>query len=302
MNVSEELAYYGFCTAWKTLDILPNETAYKIFKTAADQATKRNGPGVVQLRKNLRRVCPEISTSEMNDLITENMRSHARYWCELFLMSKWSKEKILNTNLRNIEYLKTGESQNLGPVCVGSHSGNYDHATASAALQFNGATAVAERLKPEKLFQKFAKVRERNGIEVIPTGSANIIDTLTDRVQKGKIIALMGDRDLSKKGIEVTFFGERTKMPAGPALLAYRSGAPLIPVSFFYEGKFSCAKAYKPIEIDQNIDEKVAVQKTTQLIADALADGIRDSPQDWHMNQPLWLTDLNPHYVKKRRK
>lgn len=295
MMLEDWASYYGYSAAWKALGVVPERKAYKVFELAADRAQKKRGPSVVQFEKNLKRVEPSLNRRGMSDLLNAGLRSHAQYWCQLFLMSKWSRAQVEDVYTEGIDHVIRAKESGTGPLCVGSHSGNYDHTTAYIAGRFDGVTAVAERLKPEKLFKKFSAVREAKGIEVIPTGSPDILDLLATRVRSGQIIALMGDRDLSKKGIPVSFFGEETRMPAGPALLAYRTGADLIPISFFYKNGQTAAKAFDPIKVNTDLTETAAVKEATQLLADKLAEGIKDHPEDWHMLQRLWLTDLGNH-------
>jgi KDO2-lipid IV(A) lauroyltransferase len=149
---------------------------------------------------------------------------------------------------------------------------------------------VAERLKPEGVFRQFVAYREKLGMEVIPLtgGQRAPLDALADRLGEGWVVALLGDRDLSRNGVEVTFFDGRTRMPAGPAILAIRTGAPLFAVDLFFEPTRTRARLRRITPpVDGPLD--VRVKQTTQLLADAFAAGIADHPQDWHMLQKLWL-------------
>src|SRR5690606_6127599 len=116
-----------------------------------------------------------------------------------------------------------------GVIVALPHSGNWDAAGAWVAAHGWPLTTVAERLKPEGLYQRFVAFRNRLGIEIIPTTGSERppIDLLTERLRAGYVVPLLADRDLSARGVEVTFFGGRTRMPVGPALLALRTGAPL---------------------------------------------------------------------------
>jgi KDO2-lipid IV(A) lauroyltransferase len=116
---------------------------------------------------------------------------------------------------------------------------------------------------------------------------------LAERLAQGYVVPLLADRDLSARGVEVRFFGGRTRMPAGPALLAMRTGAPLYAVAMWFEADGSVAELRGPIDVP-GPDEApldVRVRLVTQRIADALAAGIAEYPQDWHMLQRLWLDD-----------
>jgi KDO2-lipid IV(A) lauroyltransferase len=142
------------------------------------------------------------------------------------------------------------------------------------------------------VFEQFVAYREKLGMEVIPlTGAQRApLDVLAEKTQQGYAVALLADRDLSRRGIEVEFFGGRTRMPAGPALLALRTGAPLYAVDIWYtddQAVASITRIEMPALSAGALD--VRVKLVTQKLADAFAAGIAAHPQDWHMLQRLWL-------------
>jgi lauroyl/myristoyl acyltransferase len=291
-HVTDEVTFLGFSAAWKSVRLLPERTAHKTFAAFADNVYFRGGAGVTQLRKNLAMVKPDLNRHALDDLTRAGMASYGRYWCDLFRINDWDLEQVNNVTTVGLENVRTGHAAGQGTICVGTHSGNYDHVTAHIAQTVGHVTAVAEQLKPKKLFNTFAAVREANNISVLPTGTARIVDVLSARVQAGDILALMGDRDISRKGIPVTFFGATASFPAGPALVAYRTGAALVPVSFYYVNGKSAATALPAVDVRHDLDEMVAVRKATQLVAQQMETLIGDNPQDWHMLQPLWAHDL----------
>jgi KDO2-lipid IV(A) lauroyltransferase len=93
--------------------------------------------------------------------------------------------------------------------------------------------------------------------------------------------------------VPVTFFGEATRMPAGPAMLAALTGADLCPVHLSFTDDGWRQVIHPPLQLPGT---RLAqqVREGTQLLADVFATGIRGYPQDWHMLQPLWLADLPP--------
>ena len=109
---------------------------------------------------------------------------------------------------------------------------------------------------------------------------------LAERLRAGRAMCLLSDRDLSKHGVGVQFFGARATMPAGPARLALDTGATLLPaVLWFEENGWGC-QVYPPVE-------HTDVATMTQDLADAYAEAIAAHPQDWHMLQRLWTDDLD---------
>jgi KDO2-lipid IV(A) lauroyltransferase len=147
---------------------------------------------------------------------------------------------------------------------------------------------VAEHLKPEKLFRKFLEYRTKIGMEVLDLDSRSIA-TLAQRLRAGKLVALVADRDLSKNGVPVNFFGEGARMPGGPALLAIQTGADLITAFVKYEstGIRIIFEAAIPVPQNGTVNEKAAAM--TQLVADRFAKQISENTVDWHMLQRIWV-------------
>ncbi len=183
------------------------------------------------------------------------------------------------------------------------HLGNWDHAGAWSTLAMSPVTTVAERLRPEELFERFVEFRERLGIEVLPlTGGGDIFGTLVRRLRSGGFVPLLADRDLTATGVPVSLFGEVARMAAGPASLALVSGAALFPVTIHYERLPAGAPARWGIVVRFHAEvtppsvggrpERLGAM--TQACADALAAGIATHPQDWHMLQRVFVADLVP--------
>jgi KDO2-lipid IV(A) lauroyltransferase len=174
------------------------------------------------------------------------------------------------------------------------HSGNWDVAGLWLIQHGHPFTTVAERLKPESLFDKFVAYREGLGMEVLAlTGAPRPpMETLKQRLTAGGVVCLVADRDLSRGGVAVNFFGEPTRMPAGPSLLAAVTGAALMPVHLYYDGAGWGQYVGAPVDLgDGDLRSKLKIG--TQALADFFAERIAQYPQDWHMLQRLWLADLD---------
>lgn len=170
------------------------------------------------------------------------------------------------------------------------HSGNWDMAGVWLAQKYGTFTTVAERLKPESLYDRFIAYRESLGFEVLPLtgGERPPMEVLAERLEANRFVCLMADRDLTRSGVQVDFFGEPTRLPAGPARLALETGAPLHPAHVYYDGD-DCV-----VQIDDALDTSSGdVGVITQALADRFAVNIAAHPQDWHMLQPQWLADLS---------
>ncbi|MCC9305663.1 phosphatidylinositol mannoside acyltransferase [Kitasatospora sp. RB6PN24] len=286
----------AFAAGWAVLKGLPEPLVKRLGDALADFTWRRQGKGVRQLEANLARIRPRASYLELRELSRAGMRSYLRYWMEAFRLPAWNDRKIADSvRVEGLEHLVTAMEANRGAILALPHMANWDLAGAWVVRHLGYTfTTVAERLKPESLFDRFVAYREGLGMEVLAlTGSdMSVIATLAKRLRAGKLVCLVGDRDLSEAGIPVRFFGETTRMPAGPAALAQRTGAALLPVSLWYEGPVMRAVVHPPIEVPEGADRQAAKAGMTQAMADIWAAEIAAHPQDWHMLQKFWLADL----------
>jgi KDO2-lipid IV(A) lauroyltransferase len=293
--VKQRAVEAGYAAGWRLVRALPGPVAAAAFATGADVATGRGGRGVRQLAANLRRVVgPDLPEPELVTLVRAGMRSYMRYYMEAFRLPSRSREQILTDfHLDPEEVLAAAMDAGRGAIVALPHGGNYDAAGAWVAAKGWPIVTVAERLRPEGLYRRFLAFRESLGMEIVPTtgGGRAPVDVLAERLPQGYCVPLLADRDLSSRGVEVTFFGGRTRMPPGPALLALRTGAPLFVADMWYEKEGPRALLSGPLELprDGSLDQRL--RASTQIIADRLAAGIAAHPADWHMLQRLWLPE-----------
>lgn len=291
-RMQDALTEWAFSAGWHLVRRLPERTAMAAFMAVADRTWRRRGPSVVQLERNLRRVRPELSDDELRELSHEGVRRYMRYWCEAFRLPSWSGRRIdTGFDLDGRDRLDEAVRSGSGAMVVGAHMGNWDLAGAWGARRYGTVVTVAERLKPEGLFEQFLEYRRGLGLEVHGTGQLDLVATLVRAARNGKVVALVGDRDLSGRGVEVEFFGEPAPFPAGPALISILSKAPLLPLTNWYDGRQLRGRVHDAIEVPTGVDRETAVRMMTQQTARALEDGIRAHPEDWHMMQRLWPSD-----------
>jgi KDO2-lipid IV(A) lauroyltransferase len=174
-----------------------------------------------------------------------------------------------------------------GVVITLPHAGNWDHAGSYFCGMGFPLVTVAERLKPEALFNKFLEYRQNMGMEVLALNSRSMA-TLMQRARDGALIALVADRDLSRSGIDVDFFGHPARMPAGPALLAVRTGIPLV-TAFVSYTETGIHVEFNSVAIPSEGSDSERVAQVVQSCADLFAQGITKAPQDWHMLQRIWI-------------
>jgi KDO2-lipid IV(A) lauroyltransferase len=229
-----------------------------------------------------------MTALDLDLLVIEAMRSYMRYWCDTFRLPDWSKKRILETvTVTNEHLLIDAIAAKTGVIVAVPHAGNWDHAGAYFCAKGIRLVTVAERLKPEKLFLKFLAYRQAMGMEVLPL-DGRVLNTLEERLNEGALVALVSDRDLSRSGIEVEFFGGKARMPAGPALLALRTKAPLI-TAFVSYTESGVHIEFRNIIVPSAGDESSKVKEIVQMTAQYFEDGISANPEDWHMLQRIWI-------------
>ncbi len=294
-RATDAVTEWAFATGWRVVRRLPEKSAYGVFARAGDALYRRNGSGVQQLRRNLHRVRPEAQAEEIEDLVHRSMRSYMRYWCDTFRLPMWSAQRVNDTFLLDRHYLMDDAMvAGTGAIMVVNHSGNWDHAGAWGCLRYGGLTTVAERLRPEGLYERFLAYRTTMGMEILPTGDPDVVRTLARRLKEGRLVPLMGDRDIGRNGVIVDLLGAPASFPAGPALLGLLTDAPVYPVTLWYEEGMARGRVHDRVPVPSSGSRQEKVSVITQGIADAFSLDIREHPEDWHMMQPVWVADLEP--------
>ncbi|MFF5026499.1 phosphatidylinositol mannoside acyltransferase [Streptomyces collinus] len=297
MSAADRLSDTLYGAGWGTVKRLPEPVAVRLGRTIADLAWKQRGKGVLRLEANYARVVPDATPERLRALSRAGMRSYLRYWMESFRLPAWSAERVrTGFDPKDIHRLTDGLAAGQGVILALPHLANWDLAGAWVTTELRTPfTTVAERLRPETLYDRFVAYREGLGMEVLPHSGGSAFGTLARRLRDGGLVCLVADRDLSASGVEVDFFGEKARMPAGPALLAQQTGALLLPVTLWYDDSpVMKGQVHPAIEVPGSGTRAEKTSVMTQALADAFATGIADHPEDWHMLQRLWLADLDP--------
>jgi len=250
---------------------------------------------------------PPVDGAELRALSREVMRSYARYYLEAFRLQIIPDARLkagMHVNQENVdltlEHMKNGR----GVIYALPHMGDFEQAGRWVILVGAGSfTTVAERLKPESVFQRFLAFRQGLGMEVLPTtGGPHPFGVMAQRLRAGKLICIVADRDLSDTGVEVEFFGEKALLPAGPAALAVQTGAALMPVSCWFVGETEwAAHVYDEIPVPAEGSRKEKAAAMTQALATVFEQAIREHPEDWHMLQKVFVSDLDPEGLSRSR-
>jgi phosphatidylinositol dimannoside acyltransferase len=304
-GLKDRLTDAGYGLGWPVVCHLPESWAQNAFRFLADLAWRRQGPRVQVLEGNLRRVIgSQAPRGQLRGLSRQVMRSYARYWLEVFRLPVMPADRLL-AGMHVSGHIETAfgyRAASRGVILALPHMGNYD--LAGAWLIAKGAgpvTVVAERLKPESVYDRFVAFREGLGLEVLPAsgGASSAFGILAQRLRAGKMIGLVCDRDLTGRGMEVEFFGEKARMMGGAAALAVQTGAALMPVILWFDGEQWGAHVHAEIPVPAEGDAEQKAAAMMQEVARLFEAGVRAHPQDWHMLQRVFVADLDPRRLRR---
>ncbi|WP_304454174.1 phosphatidylinositol mannoside acyltransferase [Nocardiopsis sp. YSL2] len=292
--MDERTAALAYSAGWAMVRRSPERVGRAVFRHLADRSWRTHDGATRGLERNLRRLLgPRATDAQLRALSRAGMRSYMRYYYEMFRLPAMDADHLVShTRQSGIEVLEGHLRAGRGVVAALPHMGNWDHAGAWIALRGHTLTTVAQRLRPESLFQQFTAYRESLGMQVLPlSGGSDTVGTLARRLREGGLVCLLADRDINGGGPEVDFFGEKARMPSGPAALALNTGAALMPVSLWYDGPYWNIRVHDEIPVAPGARRTQRVRDTTQALAHVFQDAIAEHPEDWHMLQTVFSAD-----------
>lgn len=276
---------------------LPRSAADVVADNLSEIAVRQSDERRMLVERNIRRVCgSEISQADVDRKVIESFQAYGRYWVDSFRLPQMSVADIdWGIDYDGYEHIAQARAGGHGPLVVLPHLGGWEWAGFWITRVENiPLTAVVEPVEPKALFDFFADFRRSLGMHVVPLGP-DAGTAVLRAIRERHVICLLSDRDIEGNGVEVEFFGEVTKLPAGPATLALRTGAPILPMASYFKpgGGIRCVVRPKlPVE-RKGKRLRDDVERITQSIAYALEELIREAPEQWHVQQPNWPSDYD---------
>ena len=245
------------------------------------------------IERHLKRVNPKLRTASLRVAAQQAFDSYARYYMESFRLPTLSKRTVdRGFTIDGYEHITNAIDNGTGCILALPHMGGWEWAGRWITDQGLPMTVVVEALEPKELFDWFAELRKNLGMTVIPTGPGAGVAVLK-ALRANEVVCLLCDRDLDRNGIEVEFFGEKTTLPAGPAMMGLRAGAPILPTATYftpaYQGHYAIVRPPLPMQRMGRVREDI--ERVTQLLAYELEFLIRRAPEQWHLFQPNWPSD-----------
>jgi len=218
--------------------------------------------------------------------------SYARYWLESFRLATTTPAALdASMSYEGLDIIEAALANGKGVIAALPHLGGWDFGGAWLTSQGYPLTVVVEDLQPPELFEWFARLRAGLGLTIVRHGR-EAGGAVARALRANQVVCLLSDRDLTRDGVEVEFFGERTTLPAGPATLALRTGAALVPMALYYDRHGHYGVVRPPIPTTREGSVRADVGRITQLLASELETLIRRAPEQWHLFQPNWPSDF----------
>jgi phosphatidylinositol dimannoside acyltransferase len=277
----------GWLAGWRITRILPERWAIAIFERVGLRSMRKNPKRRAYVESLLE---PVVGATGLDESVREAYEWYGRYWVETFRMQDLSDAELdARFRCEGCENIEAAYRGGKGGVLATAHLGNWDAGGRWVAKRWP-LTVVVEVLRPRMLFDRFVEHRRSLGMTIVPLEpGTDATARCIEQLRKGELVALVADRDLSGSGVEVTMFGKRTKMPAGPAVLSIRTGAPLIAaVIYQHRDGTWLARVLPPVEQPPH-DAPDRVSILTQRVAEKFEELIRAAPEQWHVFNRYWI-------------
>ena len=245
------------------------------------------------VRRNLKRATDgTLDGLALERAVSDTFASYGRYWLELFRLPADARGSVEDrVTSVGFQHITDGLARGKGVILALPHLGGFDFAAAWLAGRGVAPAVVVEAVEPPELFEWFADVRRAIGMEVIPLGPDAASGVLR-ALRENRVVCLLSDRDLAGDGVPVEFFDEQTTLPAGPATLALRAGATLLPAAVYFRPHgHHFVKIEPPLPIERKGRLREDVTRVTQDLARRFEELVRMAPEQWHVMQPNWPSD-----------
>lgn len=287
------MKYWALRIACKLAQMAPIGVCYFVAKLASDMAWLVMPVQRQNAIENMARVIGrDVKDPEVRKKTKAAFRNYGMYFADFLRLPLLTREEIERRfQFSGWEHLDTALAAGKGVIFISAHVGNWDFGSALFAQRGYPVNAVAETFHPKKVNDLVQGHRIQQGMKVIPLEHAG--RRVLGALRKNEILGLLIDRPSPEAGVWVKFFGGRTEVPAGPALLALKTGAKLISgvivrnPDHTYSGFLN-----SHFDVEPTGDLSTDVGLLTQRIMDSLEAFIREYPEQWFIFRKMWPDDL----------
>ncbi|KPK99578.1 MAG: hypothetical protein AMJ91_07300 [candidate division Zixibacteria bacterium SM23_73_3] len=188
------------------------------------------------------------------------------------------------TEIEGLKYLDQAYRAGKGVIGLTGHIGNFELMAAYLSLKGYKLSVVGREVYDPRLDRLLVKNRESVGLENIPTSAG--VKPILKALRTGRILGVLADQDSSRvRGVFVDFFGRLARTPAAPALLAYKTDSPIVPLAIVRKNKNKYKIMIKPtVELAFSENREKDITDVTQRCTQVLESIIREYPDQW-----LWM-------------
>ncbi|MBM3250210.1 MAG: lysophospholipid acyltransferase family protein [Candidatus Omnitrophica bacterium] len=268
---------------------LPLKIVYKFAVLISDLHYLFAARDKKEVSENLKAIFPQKNEREIGKIRKEVFRNFAKYLADFFRFEKIDADYIKKyIRVENRHFFDEALAAGSGAIALTAHIGNWELGGAVISLLGYSFYAVALPHKDKKVDDFFNFQRERKGVKVIPLGRA--VRASLDVLKQNKVLALVGDRVFNEKGVVIDFFGKPTAFPQGPAALALKTGAKIIP-GFLVRNPDDTftLRMEKPLEFTAGEDKEKVIKEVVVSYKILLEGYVRKYPDQWYMFRRYWI-------------
>lgn len=238
---------------------------------------------------NLRAIFPEKNDTELCRVRKRIYRNFAKYLVDFFRFDTLTLAYIKkNIRIENIHNFNEALAKKKGVIALTAHLGNWELGGVVISLLGYHFSVVALAHKDPLVDKFFNTKRESKGLKVIALGKA--VKKSLDVLKSNKMLALVGDRDFTEKGVIVDFFGKPTIFPKGPAALALKTGASIVPGFMLRNDDDSFTlRIEKPLAVETSGSREEDERRIIAIYKGIFEDYIRHYPDQWYMFRRFWV-------------
>lgn len=289
------LLYWSWRLAVLLRRLFPVEVCYAVSAVAGEVIWRFFMPTAqkVATRRNLARATGLPAGAKLERLARRNYRNYGRLWADFVrfptLSPEQIRDKVVSDKWGHVEEIL---GRGKGLIFVTLHMGNWDLAGGGCARRGYPFYVIAERFSNRWIDRLVVETRDALGVEVVfedrPLEAFRVL-------KRNQVLALLLDVP-DPDGVEVEFFGEPARLPAGPARLALRSGAGIITIGFYKRpGHGDTIFCHVPPIVWPSAegDSREAARALTQRMVDNFEPMIRANPDQWYVFRDLWAADAS---------
>ena len=200
------------------------------------------------------------------------------------------EETLGRIRLEGLEHLDATMRTHGRALMLTAHLGNWEILCAAHRLTEYGLSIVVRRLDAPWLDTVAERLRRRTGVEVIDKRGA--LRPVLDALRRGRMVGILMDQNAARReGVFVKFFGHPASTSRSIALLAVRTGAPVVPIFARRDGAAGHTVVIRPaLAPPASNDSEAAIVELTERCTAEIEAAIREVPEQWLWSHDRWRT------------